>query len=92
MRSAATIRLQIEAALAHRISSALTPAARSIRPVAPTGLAEVDVLTVFGELLMGQREVVDVLTGDRRMRIESNLREIAFKRVALCKGCERCEE
>ncbi len=44
MPSAAAIRLQIEAALAHRIPSALTPAQKVIRPVAPTGVAEVDAL------------------------------------------------
>lgn len=47
MASAAAIRLQIEAALAHRISSALTPRAKIVRPVAPTGVAALD------ELLQG---------------------------------------
>jgi recombination protein RecA len=47
MPSAATIRLQIEAALAHRIPSALTPMQKVIRPVAPTGVSSVD------ELLQG---------------------------------------
>jgi len=47
MASAATIRLQIEAALAHRIPSALTPRPRIVRPVAPTGVAALD------ELLQG---------------------------------------
>ncbi len=44
MPSAATIRFQIETALARRIPSALTPAPRVIRPVAPTGVSEVDEL------------------------------------------------
>ncbi len=44
MSSAATLRLQIETALAHRIPSALTPRAKVIRPVAPTGVAELDML------------------------------------------------
>jgi recombination protein RecA len=44
MPSAATIRIQIEAALAHRIPSALTPIERAIRPVAPTGVTAVDEL------------------------------------------------
>src|ERR1700691_1656896 len=48
MSSAATIRLQIEAALAHRIPSALTPARKVIRPVAPTGVADVDRLLEGG--------------------------------------------
>ena len=42
MPSAATIRLQVEAALARKIPSALTPAQKAIRPVVPTGVAEVD--------------------------------------------------
>jgi hypothetical protein len=44
MPSAATIRLQIEAALAYKISSALTPAPRVIRSVTPTGVSEIDAL------------------------------------------------
>jgi recombination protein RecA len=48
MPSAATIRLQIEAALAHRIPSALTPASRLIRPVASTGVPAVDQLLEGG--------------------------------------------
>ena len=48
MPSAATIRLQIEAVLARKIPSALTPAPRSIRPVVPTGVSEVDDLLEGG--------------------------------------------
>lgn len=48
MASASAIRLQIEAALAHRIPSALTPMPRVIRPVAPTGVAAVDDLLEGG--------------------------------------------
>ena len=44
MHSASAIRLQIESALAHRIPSALTPAKKIVRPVAPTGVAQVDEL------------------------------------------------
>jgi recombination protein RecA len=44
MSSAATIRLQVEAALAHRVPSALTPAPRMIRPVSTTGVPAVDEL------------------------------------------------
>jgi hypothetical protein len=47
MSSAATLRLQIETALANRIPSALTPRQKIIRPVAPTGIDQVD------ELLQG---------------------------------------
>jgi recombination protein RecA len=42
MSSASAIRLQIEAALAARIPSALTPSPRIIRPVSPTGVSEVN--------------------------------------------------
>jgi recombination protein RecA len=48
MPSASALRLQIETALAQRIPSALTPAARVIRPVAPTGVPEVDALLEGG--------------------------------------------
>lgn len=48
MPSAAAIRLQVEAALARRIPSALTPQPRAIRPVAPTGIAPVDTLLQGG--------------------------------------------
>jgi RecA/RadA recombinase len=42
MPSAASIRFQIESALADRIPSALTPVKRVIRPIAPTGVRELD--------------------------------------------------
>jgi recombination protein RecA len=42
MPSAAHLRQQIEAALASRIPSALTPAPRVIRPTAPTGIPALD--------------------------------------------------
>ncbi|MGA2890392.1 MAG: hypothetical protein ABSE51_20305 [Terracidiphilus sp.] len=48
MPSAATIRLQIETALANRIPSALTPRPRIVRPVAPTGVAALDDLLEGG--------------------------------------------
>lgn len=48
MPSASAIRLQIEAALAHRIPSALTPPYRAIRPTMPTGVAAVDALLEGG--------------------------------------------
>jgi len=48
MPSAATIRLQVEAALARKIPSALTPAQKVIRPVVPTGVDEVDALLEGG--------------------------------------------
>jgi recombination protein RecA len=42
MPSAASVRVQIEAALSSRIPSALTPTARVIRPVSPTGINSLD--------------------------------------------------
>lgn len=42
MPSAATIRLQVESALAAKIPSALTPQPRMIRPQVPTGIAALD--------------------------------------------------
>ena len=42
MFTAAAIRSQIEAALADRVPSALTPPAKTIRPVTPTGIRSVD--------------------------------------------------
>lgn len=44
MASASALRLQIEATLAHRIPSALTPRAKAMRPVLPTGVPTVDEL------------------------------------------------
>jgi len=44
MATAATIRRQIESALADRIPSALTPQPRTVRPVWPTGVMAVDEL------------------------------------------------
>src|ERR1700739_2114255 len=48
MPSPAILRRQIEAALASRIPSALTPAPRIIRPVAATGGQEIDALRDSG--------------------------------------------
>ena len=42
MPTAATLRVEIEASLAHRIPSALTPMQRIIRPVAATGIQMLD--------------------------------------------------
>ena len=48
MSSATALRQQIEAALAHRIPAALSPAPRMVRPVAAVGIAEVDALLQGG--------------------------------------------
>ena len=44
MRSASALRSEIEVSLADRIPSALTPVAKTIREVMPTGIAAIDVL------------------------------------------------
>jgi hypothetical protein len=52
MSSAAALRSQIEAALADRIPSTLTPAAKTIREVVPTGIIAIDAI-VDGGLPVG---------------------------------------
>jgi hypothetical protein len=65
MPSAATIRLQVEAALANKIPSALTPAQKVIRPVAPTGVAEVDALLEGGLAVGAITEMVGAESSGR---------------------------
>jgi hypothetical protein len=48
MPSAAVLRLEIERALEHRFPAALTPASRTMREVAPTGIPSVDALLEGG--------------------------------------------
>lgn len=58
MASAFALRSQIEAALANRIPSALTPAPRTIRPIAPTGVEAVDKLLGGGLPVGALTEIV----------------------------------
>jgi recombination protein RecA len=58
MSTAAVLRNQIEATLANRIPSALTPLVRTIHPVAPTGIPAVDELLDGGLPLGAISEVV----------------------------------
>jgi recombination protein RecA len=58
MPSASHLRVQIEAALAHRGPSALTPPPRSLQPVAATGVAQVDALLEGGLPVGGVTEIV----------------------------------
>jgi recombination protein RecA len=58
MPTASSLRVQIEAALAHRIPAALSPAPRSLRPVASTGIGSVDALLEGGLPLGGLSEIV----------------------------------
>lgn len=48
MSPSATIRVQVESALAHKIPSALTPPARIVRPLVATGISELDGLIQGG--------------------------------------------
>lgn len=45
MPSNATIRFQVESALAHKFPSALTPPARMVRPVVSSGIGALDDLS-----------------------------------------------
>lgn len=58
MPTASAIRQIIEASLAKRIPSALTPAPRIIRPVSPTGISEVDAVLTGGLPLGAITEMV----------------------------------
>ena len=58
MPTASALRAQIEAALADRIPSALSPAPRVVRPVAPTGIPNVDALLHGGLPLGAITEIV----------------------------------
>lgn len=59
MSSSSALRFQIERAIEHRFPAALTPAPRTVREVAPTGIAEVDTL-LNGGLPVG---AISELTG-----------------------------
>jgi recombination protein RecA len=65
MLTAATLRHQIEASLAYRIPSALTPRLWTIRPVAPTGIEVVDELLEGGLPLGAITEVVGPVCSGR---------------------------
>jgi hypothetical protein len=58
MSSAATLRQQIEASLSSRIPSALTPAPRTVRPLAATGIPSIDQLLDGGLPVGGVTEIV----------------------------------
>jgi len=64
MASSSTIRVQVESALANRFPSALTPAARMVRPVVPTGVGPLDELVQGGFPIGAMTELVgDVCSG-----------------------------
>lgn len=76
MPSAATIRLQVEAALARKIPSALTPAAKIVRPVVPTGVNEVDALLEGGLPVGAITEMVGAESSGRTAIALSLLRHL----------------
>lgn len=65
MASATLLRAQIEASLADKIPSALTPVPRTIRPVLPTGVASIDTLLNGGLPLGAITEVVGAESSGR---------------------------
>ena len=58
MSASAQIRAQIEASLAQRIPSALTPQPRAIRPIVATGITQIDELLGGGLLVGAITEIV----------------------------------
>jgi recombination protein RecA len=75
--SAATIRLQIEAQLARKIPSALTPPLRTIRPVMPTGVSEIDALLEGGLPVGAITEMVGMESSGRTAIALSFLRHVS---------------
>lgn len=78
MLTAATIRLQIEAKLARRIPSALTPAPKVIRPIVPTGVNEIDALLEGGLPVGAISEMVGVESSGRTAIALSLLRQLTY--------------
>lgn len=76
MPSASTLRQQIESALAHRIPSALTPAPRVIRPMIPTGVAEMDAMLDGGLPVGAMTEMAGPETSGRTALALSFLRSL----------------
>lgn len=76
MSSAARIRLEIEAKLARKIPSALTPVPRVIRPLTPTGVSEIDALLDGGLPVGGITEMVGPESSGRTAIALSLLRQL----------------
>jgi RecA/RadA recombinase len=77
MPNASAIRLQLESALARKIPSALTPAPRTIRPVSPTGISEIDALLDGGLAVGAITEMVGAETSGRTAVALSFLRHLS---------------
>ena len=58
MPSASAIRVQVESALAHKIPSALTPVAKMVRPVVPSGIEPLDAVLNGGFPVGAVSEVI----------------------------------
>jgi recombination protein RecA len=65
MPSSATIRIQVESALAHKFASALTPPARMVRPVVSTGIGPLDELVQGGLPVGAMTELVGEVCSGR---------------------------
>jgi recombination protein RecA len=65
MISSATIRIQVESALAHKFPSALTPPARMVRTVVPTGIAPLDELIQGGLPIGAMTELIGEVCSGR---------------------------
>ena len=65
MPSSATIRVQVESALAHKFPSALTPPARMVRPVVSTGIGPLDELVQGGLPVGAMTELVGEMCSGR---------------------------
>jgi hypothetical protein len=83
MPSAALLRLEIERSLAHRFPAALTPAPRTIREVAATGITEVDEL-LEGGLPIG---AISELTGPESSGRTSLVLAFLARRTAESRVC-----
>lgn len=65
MPASATIRVQVESALAHKFPSALTPPARMVRPVVSTGISQLDDLVRGGFPVGAMTELVGEMSSGR---------------------------
>ena len=90
MRSAAALRSQIEVALADRIPSALTPVAKTIREVMPTGISAVDALLDGGLPVGAVTEMVGAECSGRTTLALSFLAQVT-KAEKVCAWIERLE-
>lgn len=76
MKSASNLRYQIESALAHKVSSALTPRSRVIRATTPTGVEAVDRLLAGGLPVGVLTEIVGAESSGRTSLALSSVAQI----------------